>query len=204
MFRASHEVYLILRLLSQYGYLILFPMVIVEGPIVTIIAGFLASIGVLNPVIAYAVVVAGDLGGDVLYYFAGRYWFNKTFEKTLAFFKVSLARVKKLEENLHKHRGKVLFFGKLSHLIGVAILFVAGHAAVPFDDFLWFNFLATLPKSAILLAVGYFFGTSVSNFGRYVGITSIGLFLFTLILIALYFSITFISGKLFKILSKSE
>ena len=39
----------IVYLLTEYKYLILFPLAIVEGPIIAVIAGFLCSSGFLNP-----------------------------------------------------------------------------------------------------------------------------------------------------------
>jgi len=41
-----------IQLLLTYKYLILFPMALIEGPIITIIAGFIASLGYLNLPIA--------------------------------------------------------------------------------------------------------------------------------------------------------
>lgn len=199
---ASRTVLEIFNLLYSYSYYILFPLVVIEGPIVTIIVGFLASLGFLNPWIAYPVIVAGDLGGDVLYYCAGRWWLRSAFRRILTYFNANLAKVQKMEEALRKHKGKVLFFGKLSHLFGVFILFIAGHAEVPFGEYLFFNFLATLPKSLILLLVGYFFGSTVSNFGRYVDYTVLGLFTFTALLIGIYLGITRIANKMVAKLEK--
>jgi membrane protein DedA with SNARE-associated domain len=198
----NHAVAQIFNLLYAYSYLILFPLVVIEGPIVTIIAGFLASLGFLNPFIAYAVVVTGDLGGDILYYFAGRWWLKSAFNKIISFFHIGTKRVEKTEEALRKHKGEVLFFGKLSHVVGIFILFIAGHAEIPFGDYVWFNFLATLPKSLILLAVGYYFGSSITSFRRSLDFTVLGLFIFTLILIGLYYAITYLAGRFITKLEK--
>lgn len=189
----THTQLVIFDLLFRYSYFILFPLVVIEGPIATIISGFLVSLGFMDFIPTYFTVIAGDLTGDVLYYAAGRWWLNKTAKKVLSFFKVSLERIRRLEAGLRKHKGKVLFFGKLSHAIGGLILFAAGSAEIPLREFLWFNFWATLPKSLILILVGFFFGSTVSNFGKYLNYTVIGLFLFTLLLIGLYFVVIYIS-----------
>ena len=199
---SAHAINQIFTLLYSYSYLILFPLVVIEGPVVTIIAGFLASLGFMDPFIAYAVIVAGDLGGDILYYIAGRWWLRSAFNKVIAFFNISMKRVQRTEDALKRNKGTVLFFGKLSHVIGVFILFIAGHAEVPFADFVRFNFLATLPKSLILLAVGYYFGSTVNNFRRALDFTVLGLFVFTVILLVLYFLIMSISNKYIKKLEK--
>jgi membrane protein DedA with SNARE-associated domain len=103
--------------------------------------------------------------------------------------------VRKLETAIKKRKGPFLFFGKLSHAVGGIILFAAGSAEIPLKEFLWFNFLATLPKSLILIAVGYYFGSTVSNFKKYLDFTVLGLFVLTVVLIGLYYGVTYLSNK---------
>jgi membrane protein DedA with SNARE-associated domain len=57
----------VVQWLLYYKYFVLFPIMVVEGPIITIIAGFLVSLGHLNGLAAYAVLVAGDVTGDSIY-----------------------------------------------------------------------------------------------------------------------------------------
>lgn len=191
----THTQLVIFDLIFRYSYLILFPLIVVEGPIVTIIAGFLVALGFLDFIPAYLTIIAGDLAGDTLYYAAGRWWLKSTLDKVFSFLKIDKENITKLETSLKTHKGKVLFFGKLSHAIGGVILFAAGKAKVPFKDFLKFNLLATLPKSLILLAVGYYFGSTVSNFSKYLSFTVLGLFIFTLVLIGLYFLVSYVASK---------
>jgi len=202
MLNSSHQINQIFGLLYTYSYLVLFPLVVIEGPVVTIIAGFLVSLGFMDFFPAYMTIVAGDLTGDFLYYSAGRWWLNKTYKGVLKFFNINLKFVHKLEEGLKKNKGPFLFFGKLSHAIGGIILFAAGSAQIPIKDFLEFNFFATLPKSLILLAVGHYFGSTVTNFRKALDYTVLGLFVFTVILLVLYFLIMSISNKYIKKLEK--
>ncbi len=188
----------IFKLLYTYSYLILFPLVVLEGPVVTIIAGFLVSLGFMDFIPTYITIISGDLSGDILYYSAGRWWLNKTYKGILRFLHINMDLVHKLEKSIKKNKGPFLFFGKLSHAIGGLILFAAGSAEIPLKEFMWFNFLATLPKSLILLAVGYYFGSTVSNFKKYVDLTVLGLFVFTLLLIGVYFLVARYSNKLIK------
>lgn len=198
----THTQLVIFDLLFRYSYLILFPLVVIEGPIVTIIAGFLVALGFLDFIPTYLTIVTGDLAGDVLYYAAGRWWLKSTLDKVFSFLKIDKRKIAKLEVSLKTHRGKVLFFGKLSHAFGAIILFAAGKANIPFNEFIGFNLLATLPKSLILLGVGYYFGNTVSNFGKYLNLTVLGLFVFTLVLIGLYFLVSYVAGKFVNKLEK--
>ncbi|HKC04372.1 MAG TPA: VTT domain-containing protein [Patescibacteria group bacterium] len=182
----THSQLIILNLLYNYSYIILFPLVVIEGPIVTVIAGFLVSIGFMSFTPAYMTIVVGDLTGDLLYYSVGRWWFNSFIHGFLKFLKIDLGKIQKLKTVIAKHKGKVLFFGKLSHAIGAPILVSAGLAEIPIKDFLWFNFLATLPKSLILLLVGYYFGSTLANFNKYFNWTILGLVIVTGITIFSY------------------
>ncbi len=198
----THTQLVIFDLIFRYSYLILFPLIVVEGPIVTIIAGFLVALGFLDFIPAYLTIITGDLAGDVLYYSAGRWWLKSILDKVFSFLRIDENKINKLETSLKKHKGKVLFFGKLSHAIGGVLLFAAGKAKIPLNEFLGFNLLATLPKSLILLAVGYYFGSTVSNFGKYLNFTIIGLFIFTLVLIGLYFLVSYVASKFVSKLEK--
>lgn len=202
MLNQASQVNQIFGLLYTYSYLVLFPLVVIEGPVVTIIAGFLVSLGFMDFIPAYMTVVAGDIAGDMIYYSAGRWWLNRTYKGVLKFFNINLKFVQKLEGAIKKNKGPFLFFGKLSHAIGGVILFAAGSAGIPVRDFLEFNFFATLPKSLILLAVGYYFGNTVNNFRNALDYSVLGLFVLTLVLVGLYFGITYISNKYINKLEK--
>lgn len=202
MLGQANQVNQIFNLLYTYSYLVLFPLVVVEGPVVTIIAGFLVSLGFMDFIPAYLTVVAGDLTGDMLYYSAGRWWLNGAYKRVLSFFNVNLKFLHKLEKALKENKGPVLFFGKLSHAVGGVILFAAGSVGIPLKEFLEFNFFATLPKSLILLAVGYYFGSTITSFRKALDYTVLGLFVLTLILIGLYFGVTYFSNKFFGKLEK--
>ena len=62
----------IVVLVDQYKYLILLPFAVFEGPIATVIGGFLASIGVLNFFWVFVISVLGDFLGDSAWWAIGR------------------------------------------------------------------------------------------------------------------------------------
>lgn len=63
----------LLALLSMNGIAILAPLAVIEGPIVTVIAAWLASVGLLNLWEVLICVVLADLVGDSLLYLAGQF-----------------------------------------------------------------------------------------------------------------------------------
>src|ERR1700681_839043 len=79
----------LINLLAHYKYLILFPLAIVEGPILAVIAGFLCSRGFLNPFLVFPVIVLGDITGDTMCYPLGRWGVPKFIKKISYWFGVN-------------------------------------------------------------------------------------------------------------------
>ncbi len=168
--------------LAVYGYLALFPLAIVEGPVATVFAAFLAARGMLDIAAVFIVVVCADLVGDLLYYGAGR-----AMSKRLArrrpnqpdewrWLSRLRRRVVRLGPRIRDGAGPVLLFGKLTHSAGFAVLMAAGAAHVPLRTFLGYNLLATLPKSALLMVVGYWFGHLYTTLGAGLQVASVVMF----------------------------
>jgi membrane protein DedA with SNARE-associated domain len=171
--------------LLNYRYLILFPLIVVEGPITVITAGVLSSIGLLNFFAVYFVAIIGDLAGDSLYYAAGRYG-RKHLDRWGRFIGLPKERLEKMETHFNAHGGKTLVAGKLSHAIGAIVLVSAGIARIPFRKFIFFNFWATLPKSLVLLLIGFYFGNTFIHLQRYFDFAWLGTLIITLLLLGVY------------------
>ncbi len=145
----------------HYKYIVLFFVTIIEGPIVTIIAGFLISLGHLNFLLSYILIVIADLTGDSIYYSFGRWGKKRFINKYGKYFGMTTERVLRIEKHFEKHSGKTLFLGKVSHGIGAVFLVAAGMAEMPYQKFLWYNFIATIIKSLILILIGFYFGQAL-------------------------------------------
>jgi membrane protein DedA with SNARE-associated domain len=172
--------------LVQYKYVVLFPIMIVEGPIITVIAGFLSSLGYLNLFVAYSVVVMGDVVGDSLYYLAGRWGRMYLFRQWGRSIGITMERMIQLQQFFTKHTMKTLIVGKLSHAIGAPVLVAAGMAHIPYWKFLGINFLATLPKSLLLLLIGFYFGQGYAKIDTYLDYTALGTVVLAMLLLLCY------------------
>lgn len=159
-------------LLHQFGYIFLFVIAIVEGPIVTIIGAFLASQGYFNIFVVYFMVTLGDLCGDLLYYSVGR--FSRA--PALAFICRSIGiegpQFAQLERYIELHGPRVILFAKWTQL-GFLVLPAAGAARMPVGKFVWYNALGTIPKSFVLIIIGYFFGYAYSRIDGYLAKASL-------------------------------
>jgi membrane-associated protein len=164
----------ILPAISSYGYVALFITALVEGPMATVIGAFLASQGLLNIGVVYAVSVLGDLVGDVLLYGVGR---SSRVPKPFLRKCLDVAGHLKLSSLLRGFRtrpGRVLVTAKLTHAAGFLVLLSAGAARISLKVFLGFNFLATLPKSAAFVLLGYFAGAAYNHIDFYLWLFSCG------------------------------
>ena len=61
----------IINELVAQGYVALFLITILEGPLITILGGFLSSLGYFNIYVAYLVILIADTMGDLLGYSIG-------------------------------------------------------------------------------------------------------------------------------------
>jgi membrane-associated protein len=187
----------VVQWLLHYKYFVLFPIMVVEGPIITIIAGFLVSLGHLDVLATYAVLVVGDVTGDSIYYAIGRWSKGPVFGRWGRFLGLTEKRMKGLETYFHHHKAKTLIIGKWSHAVGAPVLAAAGLARVPYGQFLAINFLATLPKTLLLLLIGFYFGRSYPRIATYLDYTAIAMIALACFLAVLYVVMKMISKKFF-------
>ena len=181
----------LLQWLSHYRYLLLFPLVAIEGPIVTVIAGFLASLGQMEFIIALIIVITGDLAGDTIYYLLGKWGGRPWMKRWGHYIGLNEHRIAKLETHFKKHPAKTLLLGKLAHGFGGPVLAAAGLADLPYLSFFLFNLAPTVPKSLLLFLLGFYFGI-VNNYFNSVIII---LFSFSVLLCLLFFMIPRIFDK---------
>lgn len=150
----------IIGLLLQYRYAIMFPAAIVEGPVVTLIVGFLIAGGSFDFFSSFILIIAADLCSDMIYYAIGRFGGEVSLRK---FFRVTKEKIIQLETNFKKYSFRTLTIGKLLHGVGIVVLIAAGVAKVSLVEFIGYNAIATVVKTIVLLAVGYFFGNWIAQ-----------------------------------------
>ena len=139
--------------LGGWNYLLLMAMIVIQGPISTLLGGAAAAAGLLNPFGVLAVAVVGNLGADAIWYTLGRAskighvgrWSHR-----------SQALVQVLRAAMREHALKVLLMAKLSIGMAVPAVLAAGLARVPWRR--WFPIVLTgeIMWTGTLLLVGYY------------------------------------------------
>jgi membrane protein DedA with SNARE-associated domain len=160
----------IFEFIINYGYLIIIPIAIIEGPIITVISAFLVSQGYFNPFIMYFVLILGDIIGDVLYYVLGRFGKKSFLIKWGHKFGVTNERILKIQDHFHVHSGKTLLFGKWFHSVGSVILISAGISGMSIWKFIFYNLIGSLPKTLVLFLIGYYLGHAYEKINSYIDI----------------------------------
>ena len=175
--------------LSQYGYWGMLPLMIIEGPIVTIIAAMLASLGAFSWTIVLVLSMAGDVIGDVILYGLGyRYGmgFVRGFGKYMG---ITEKLVLKMEKYFEKHGGKTIFAVKSTTGLCWAAFTAAGIVKMDFRKFVKYSVLGGIVWSVLLISMGYFYGflwREISQYIDWIGWAIGGIAVVSYILITLY------------------
>jgi membrane-associated protein len=160
-------------LITQGSALIL-PLSVIEGPVVSVLAGFLAGLGYFRWYWVICLLICGDLIGDLIYYWIGRSGGSSLagIGQRLGLYRSVPADV---QEGLRQNAAKMLFIGKWTQTLGCVVLIGSGMLRLPLRRFMILNLLATVPKSTVLFCVGYFAGSHLLPFERHMLLGTIAL-----------------------------
>jgi len=155
-----HPVDQIISFLSFSKYAIVFVLCIVEGPVVMLTSGFLYRLGQFSLVPLYFSLMGGDFVADLGWYAVGRFGASPIVYKYGKFLNITPEIVLKIEKRFKTYQDRILFISKITMGFGFALatLLVAGILKVPFKRYAILNLFGGFIWTALLLAVGYFFG----------------------------------------------
>jgi len=149
-----------LLILTSYKYLLLFLAIVIEGPILMVASGFLILIGFFEPIPAFLIILAGDLLGDIIWYYIGYFFAEPFLNKYGKFFKLTPEIFEKAKGLFHKYHVKILLISKVTIGFGMSLatLMAAGATHIPLRKYLALNLIGEVILISILLSIGYFFG----------------------------------------------
>ena len=150
------------QLLSEYGYIILFPAGVVAGPAAYLVAGAL-----------------------IAYYSLGRWGHGPLMDRIGRRLSMTPERLQPIEDRFRRNDWILILIGK-SQAFGAVVLYAAGATRMNFMRFLWWNLVATVPKIILFELVGYFFGATVLHSQHSVDVISFVLFGSALVLLVAY------------------
>jgi membrane protein DedA with SNARE-associated domain len=169
-------------LLLTYKYIILIPLAIIEGPIVTVLCGFLVTLKVLNPLLVYIIMVLGDIVGD-----AGIYYIGYSGKKLLKYFKVTEEKLEKAKIFFKENHNKAIAMSKLVHGIGFTGLVAAGALHVPYKRYFKTCALISAVQTLLMLMIGILFGHAYVQIGKYLNYYAAGISILALVVLLFIF-----------------
>ncbi len=164
-----------LQWIIHHGYVLMFLVMLAEGPIITAVSAFAASLGFFNIWIVFVLAILGDWGADLIFFAIGYFTRLKLVRKFGNLFGVSEEKIARLKNLLETHPGKILVAAKLSP-VAVPALIIAGSSHMSVKKFAKVCLLITLPKTILFVIVGYYFGRSYDKISHYINNGSLLLF----------------------------
>jgi len=194
----------ILSYIKTIGYPTMIFLMIVEGPIATILGAFASSLGFFNAFIVLALSIFGDIFGDVILYFLGFYGGMKTLHKAQIILKIKPSALEKIEKLFSKHGKKIVIAIKSTTGLCWIAFIAAGAFKMKFKDFLLSSFLGGLIWSTFLVTIGYFFGFSFKKIADWLSYAQYAALIIFAAFIAFYSLIIWYKNRQSKIILEKE
>jgi len=165
-----------LELIKAVGYPTMFFLMIVEGPIATLLAAFAASLGFFNIFIVFILSMAGDIIGDVMLYSIGYFGGMRIINQITKFLRIKKELIEKIRKHFTRHGKRTIFAVKSTTGLCWITFLLAGSVKMDFVKFLSGSFWGGIIWSSFLVVTGYFFGYAFEQINNY--ITYAGLIIF--------------------------
>jgi membrane-associated protein len=175
----------LLSLLFSYRYLLLFPLAIIEGPMLSVVCGALCATGFFNPFIVFPLVVSGDVTGDSLYYSLGR-WGVPAFAQRLGI-RFKSQRIESIRTYFETNPAKTSSLSKVLLGVGIAGLYLAGNARVPYKVFVCICLLTSMAQFIVYLTIGLCLGQAYMRINGYLSVVTSIIVVAALALVIFFF-----------------
>lgn len=167
-----------------------------EGPVVTYVAAFAASLGFFNIHYIWALSILATTLMDVGWYSIGRFGGETTIFRYILN-RFGEGRIKKLETYLIDNPGKTIAVIKFTPTLSPIGLTLAGAIKVPFKKFFVYSSIVVVAYSSALIWLGYYSGVAFSTVSKYFKYGEILIGATVIVIVAVWI----ISGKLAKKIS---
>jgi membrane protein DedA with SNARE-associated domain len=171
----------ILQFLQIHGYWIMFLLMFIEGPIVTYIAAFAASMRIFNIYYVLILSILGNTLPDLIYFLIGRLGKHEKIRKYLSRF-FNETRIKRIREHLRDNPWKTITVIKITPALPFPGFILSGTTELKLSKFLLCSFIVSAVYSIFFSILGFYSGLAFSTIAKYI---SYGGFLMGIAILAL-------------------
>lgn len=159
---------IIIKILADYGYIIVFLGAFAAGELVILAAVFLASLGILNISLVIVFGLLGIILSDNLWYFIGTKLNNKFDYFKKFFYRFNYQKkVLSFKNKFNNNYRQFLIMSKFIYGVRILTLLTSGYQKIPYNKFVLFNLIGTLCWMVIIVFLGYVMGLSWNYLGQY-------------------------------------
>lgn len=163
--------------LGPWTYVVLAGLIVLQGPVMTMLGAAAAAAGLLQLPLVFLAGVMGNLCADVVWYAVGRAgkmrWF--TIFVRPAQRQQHEQKIAQLQAGMKVHATKLLLAAKLSVGFAVPTLIAVGLARVPWKRWFPVAFLGETLWTGCLALLGYFAAASITQLSENVRLFMLGI-----------------------------
>ena len=153
--------------LANSSYWVLFFLIFFEGPVVTYIASFAASLGYLNVYVIFLLSSFVKIIPDYILFAIGKYGKKTIIEKYFQKKKMKRPILEKIEKNIKYNFVKTLAFLKIVPIVPVPGLIMVGASGVSTKKFLLYSTIFSIALAFVFTVAGYYTGEAYLVFMNY-------------------------------------
>mgnify|MGYP001121167393 CR=1 FL=1 len=155
---------IIISLTEQNKYVLLFILYLIEGPIAGFLSALIASTGKLDIFLVFTLLVTGEIGADIIYYYIGKNSSETRFNKMISKYEKD-GVLKVIKDTLNRSPVKALIFVKSVMFIAVpSILLIGRYQTMKIKKFAIWTTIICFIKDITILSLGYGLGISLETF----------------------------------------
>jgi membrane protein DedA with SNARE-associated domain len=141
---------------GYWSYFILALLVLIEGPIATLLAAAAASAGLMRPMLVFVSAAVGNLTADTLWWLLGYAGKTEWIHSLGRRLRIRESLIEHLKHNMIKHATRVLFLAKVTVSFSIPALIAAGLLRIRWRR--WFPALvaAEVLWTGSLVLIGYY------------------------------------------------
>lgn len=184
------------------SYVIIFLLMIIEGPIITVIASFLASLGIFNIYIIFILSILGSFFPDLICFGIGRYGQGYIQKKIKSKKSLVLKTLQKMLVHIEKNPLKTIAIIKIVPPLPVWGLILTGTTKMNFKKFIYYILIVGIPYALFFSFIGFYSGVTFTTLLKYLKIGQNLLFFAVPFLILIVILVNITSKKMAKRMEK--